>query len=146
MYRVSAASQAIGPCFSHAQRLFYNRSKIAFSARPITFTVNGQYRTNMTDRVLGPEFGKLESAVSPQGCDTYKPFLLDEQTTASDWISQLELDTAETMAHHDLQTTAQPLRILILYGSLRKRYEATSLVGSRIESRRPNLKGAGRRL
>lgn len=91
----------------------------------------------MTDRMPGPEFGKLGSDESLQGRDTYKPFLLDEQTTASDWISELELDTAETMARHDLHITAQPLRILVLYGSLRRRYEATSLAGSRIDFRRP---------
>lgn len=52
----------------------------------------------------------------------YRPFLLDEQTRSTDWISALELETVTEMARRDLLTTSQPLRVLVLYGSLRKRY------------------------
>ncbi|CAD6588512.1 MAG: hypothetical protein ASARMPREDX12_003353, partial [Alectoria sarmentosa] len=51
----------------------------------------------------------------------YRPFLLDEETRSSDWISALELDTVTEMAQKDLQATNQPLRVLVLYGSLRQR-------------------------
>lgn len=51
----------------------------------------------------------------------YRPFLLDEKTRSSDWISALELDTVTEIAQKDLQATRQPLRVLVLYGSLRKR-------------------------
>ncbi len=44
---------------------------------------------------------------------------------STDWISELELDTVADLARHDLLTTAQPLRVLVLYGSLRKRYAYT---------------------
>ena len=58
----------------------------------------------------------------------YKPFLLPERTRATDWISELELDTVAEMARQDLLRTGQPLRVLVLYGSLRKRYGATYLL------------------
>lgn len=77
----------------------------------------------MATRASKPAFGKLNLETPLDDRTTYKPFLLDEQTTASDWISELELDTAEEMARQDLLETAQPLRILVLYGSLRKRYD-----------------------
>lgn len=55
-------------------------------------------------------------------CDLrYRPFLLDEKTRSTDWISELELDTATGMAQQDLLVTSEPLRVLVLYGSLRKR-------------------------
>lgn len=56
-------------------------------------------------------------------CDVrYRPFLLDEKTRSTDWISELELDTASKMVEQNLGATGQPLRVLVLYGSLRKRY------------------------
>jgi len=78
----------------------------------------------MVTRVPEPAFGKPDSEIPLNDLATYKPFLLDKQTTASDWISELELDTAEEMVQEHLLTTAQPLRILVLYGSLRKRYDS----------------------
>ena len=57
-------------------------------------------------------------------CDVrYRPFLLDEKTRSTDWISELELDTAEKMVQQNIRATNQPLRVLVLYGSLRKRYD-----------------------
>ena len=72
-----------------------------------------------------PAFAKLESENPPDYRAKYKPFLLDEQTISTDWISELELDTVADMAQQDLITTAQPLRVLVLYGSLRKRHDHT---------------------
>jgi hypothetical protein len=51
----------------------------------------------------------------------YRPFLLDETVQSTDWVSQLELATATQMAEEDLQRTGQRLRVLVIYGSLRKR-------------------------
>ncbi len=70
-------------------------------------------------------FAKLDSENPPDYRARYKPFLLDEQTTSTDWISELVLDTVADLARQDLLTTAQPLRVLVLYGSLRKRYGCT---------------------
>ena len=57
-------------------------------------------------------------------CDVrYRPFLLDEKVRSTDWISELKLDTASEMMEQNLCATSQPLRVLVLYGSLRKRYD-----------------------
>jgi hypothetical protein len=52
----------------------------------------------------------------------YRPFLLDEETQATDWVSRLELATVTKMAREDLERTGERLRVLVLYGSMRKRY------------------------
>lgn len=78
-----------------------------------------------------------EPEEQPDDNSRYKPFLLPERTRNSDWISELELDTVTEMARQDLHTTGQPLRVLVLYGSLRKRYEPTyhsnATVGSNLD-------------
>lgn len=68
-------------------------------------------------------FAGLHSETQTEQRARYKPFLLDDQMTPTDWVSKLELDTATDMARRDLLMTGKPLRILVLYGSLRKRYE-----------------------
>jgi hypothetical protein len=53
---------------------------------------------------------------------SYRPYLLDDTTTASDWIAQLELSTALKMVDTQILNGGQErLRVLILYGSLRQR-------------------------
>lgn len=52
----------------------------------------------------------------------YRPFLLDPEGEAIDWISQLELDTVISISSADIEKTGSRLKILVLYGSLRKRY------------------------
>jgi arsenical resistance protein ArsH len=51
----------------------------------------------------------------------YRPFLLDSELEATDWISQLELETTIAMAEENLAKTESRLKVLVLYGSLRKR-------------------------
>ena len=51
----------------------------------------------------------------------YRPFILDAAMEDTDWISRLELETAISMAEADLARTKTRLRVLVLYGSLRKR-------------------------
>lgn len=53
----------------------------------------------------------------------YSPFLLEGDIMKTDWVSQLELNTVKKLALDDLSRTGKPLKILILYGSLSKRYE-----------------------
>ena len=50
----------------------------------------------------------------------YRPFILSN-ITEEDWVSDLELTTALKMAQNDLKDTNQRLKVLVLYGSLRKR-------------------------
>lgn len=52
----------------------------------------------------------------------YRPFILDNDENATeDWVNNLDLSTALNMAEHDLQSTKERLRVLVLYGSLRSR-------------------------
>ncbi|GAM88673.1 hypothetical protein ANO11243_067070 [Dothideomycetidae sp. 11243] len=51
----------------------------------------------------------------------YRPFLLSEELQANDWISRLELATATEMADNEILSTGSRLKVLIIYGSLRKR-------------------------
>jgi arsenic resistance protein ArsH len=51
----------------------------------------------------------------------YRPFLLDPEVEAIDWISRLELETAIAMAEKNIAKTESRLKVLVLYGSLRKR-------------------------
>lgn len=52
----------------------------------------------------------------------YRPFLLDPSVESTDWISHLELDTVLSISSQDLSKTRSRLKVLVLYGSLRKRY------------------------
>ncbi len=61
-----------------------------------------------------------ESEDDPIIRQKYRPFLADQD--AGDWTSALELDTVLRMAEDDLGRTKTRLRILVLYGSLRRRY------------------------
>ncbi|KAL4912997.1 flavoprotein-like protein [Aspergillus aurantiobrunneus] len=48
----------------------------------------------------------------------YRPFLLNND---SDWVSKLELTTVLDMAERNLKETGRRLKVLVLYGSLRRR-------------------------
>ncbi|EOD43445.1 putative arsenic resistance protein [Neofusicoccum parvum UCRNP2] len=68
----------------------------------------------------------------------YRPFLLDEKTASSDWISKLEITTAMKMVDDELKRTGgDRLKILVLHGSLRSRSYSRLLAheASRILSR-----------
>ncbi|KAK9385174.1 flavoprotein-like protein [Lipomyces mesembrius] len=49
----------------------------------------------------------------------YRPFIMEDGRV--DWTDLLELTTVMDMAEKDLQLTGERLRVLILYGSLRRR-------------------------
>ena len=71
-----------------------------------------------------PHLAISEANDDPEIRTKYRPFLLDPEVEAADWISQLELETAITMAEENLAKTQSRLKVLVLYGSLRKRYES----------------------
>jgi arsenical resistance protein ArsH len=52
---------------------------------------------------------------------TYRPFLLANNIQLDDWISRLELATVTKMAAEEIETSGTRLKVLVLYGSLRKR-------------------------
>jgi arsenic resistance protein ArsH len=51
----------------------------------------------------------------------YRPFLLGDEIESSDWIAELELDAVMEMARQNIESTGSRLKVLVLYGSLRKR-------------------------
>ncbi|KAB8073666.1 arsenate resistance ArsH [Aspergillus leporis] len=61
-----------------------------------------------------------ESDDDPEIRRRHRPFILSNET-AEDWVSDLELTTVLSMAENDFQNTNQRLKVLVLYGSLRRR-------------------------
>jgi len=94
-------------------------------------SINGDLNNTSTMRfveppVRNPAFAFKSLALSASEDDPavrtkHRPFLLSEELMRTDWISKLELATATEMAHSDLIKTGSRLKVLILYGSLRKR-------------------------
>ncbi|KAJ9360446.1 hypothetical protein DTO027B9_1430 [Paecilomyces variotii] len=66
----------------------------------------------------------------------YRPFILEGDSRTEDcWVNDLELTTVLDMAEKDLRNTNQRLKVLVLYGSLRRRsysrlvaYEASRIL------------------
>lgn len=63
----------------------------------------------------------------------YRPFICDD--AQNDWVSALELTKVLNLAESDLRATNKRLKVLVLYGSLRKRsysklvaYEASRIL------------------
>ena len=53
----------------------------------------------------------------------YRPFLLDDEVSSSDWIMKLELAAAAKMVETEILSQGKDrLRVLVLYGSLRSRF------------------------
>lgn len=53
----------------------------------------------------------------------YRPFLLPPNVAQHDWIAKLELSTVLQMVEGHLQASGNDrMKVLVLYGSLRKRY------------------------
>lgn len=63
------------------------------------------------------------SALEDVAHRSYEPYLLPAHIMHSDWVGQLELNTVTQLASADLSKTNKRLRILILYGSLTRRYD-----------------------
>lgn len=52
----------------------------------------------------------------------YRPFILDNEVSKSDWVSQLELSTVLKMVEGQILNSGQDrLRVLVLHGSMRNR-------------------------
>lgn len=61
-----------------------------------------------------------QSEDNPEVRRRYRPFILDEEA-GNDWVNALGLDAVMDMADRDLLETKQRLKMLVLYGSLRRR-------------------------
>ena len=56
----------------------------------------------------------------------YRPFLLDQAVTTSDWVSRLELSSTLKMVEAEIISKKEDrLKVLVLYGSLRSRFAAS---------------------
>lgn len=66
-----------------------------------------------------PSLAILQSEDDAEIRQKYRPFLLDD--AAEDWVSALELTTAMDLAAQELQKSNNRLKVLVLYGSLRRR-------------------------
>lgn len=62
----------------------------------------------------------LESEDNADIRQRYRPFLLADDT-AEDWVNRLELTTAMEMAAQELRKSNNRIKVLVLYGSLRRR-------------------------
>ena len=60
-----------------------------------------------------------QSDDDPEIRQKYRPFILDD--TAEDWVSQLELTTTINLSAQELRKPNNRLKVLVLYGSLRRR-------------------------
>ncbi|KAI9674024.1 MAG: hypothetical protein M1829_003867 [Trizodia sp. TS-e1964] len=100
-------------------------------ARVSTITMSGDLNNTSAMREVekigvDPDFSYRSLALSEDEDDqavrkTYRPFILDPEITARDWISKLELASVIEMSEESLLKTGERLRVLVLYGSLRQR-------------------------
>lgn len=62
----------------------------------------------------------------------YRPFLLDDEISNSDWVMKLELATAAKMVETEILSQGKDrLRVLVLYGSLRSRFVPSTTAAMR---------------
>lgn len=94
---------------------------------------NGDLNNTSAERIrsgIAPDsaYLNLSWAIPPEQDDdqirkTYRPFLLDDTVANQDWIARLELSTVLKMVdEHVIKTGGDRLKILVLHGSMRKRY------------------------
>ncbi|PYH88344.1 arsenic resistance protein ArsH [Aspergillus ellipticus CBS 707.79] len=82
-----------------------------------------EYHPTSTKPEITPKVQSLalpESEDDPDVRRRYRPFITGEHPT-KDWVDALELQAVLNMAENDLQNTISRLKVLVLYGSLRKR-------------------------
>ncbi|KAF9883320.1 hypothetical protein FE257_003738 [Aspergillus nanangensis] len=78
---------------------------------------------NGHESIQRPEHPSLAIPQSEDDTDIrqkYRPFIFEDDG-AEDWVSTLELTTAMDMAAQELQKSNNRLKVLVLYGSLRRR-------------------------
>lgn len=79
--------------------------------------------------VADPDYRLRSFAIDPHDDDPlvrkhYRPFLLHDEVSAADWIAKLELATVAKVVETEILSPGKDrLRILVLYGSLRSRYD-----------------------
>src|SRR5687768_9173717 len=97
--------------------------------RHLVFSSTSPYSSGskMTKAMLGeaasvrPTLAISAHEDDPEIRAKYRPFLLGDEIESSDWIAELELDAVMEMARQNIESTGSRLKVLVLYGSLRKR-------------------------
>jgi arsenic resistance protein ArsH len=80
-----------------------------------------------TELAVDPAYRSCSFAISQAEDDAevrknYRPFVLDEEISKSDWVSQLELSTTLKMVESQVLNNSQErLKVLVLHGSMRNR-------------------------
>lgn len=120
----STISGSVGVCIDGHQ----SRENLLVHTKPLA---NGDLNNTASMRAVDKPERNPEFAYRSLGlqhleddafiCAKYRPFLLSDETNQSDWISRLELATVTELAYNDLLRTGSRPKVLILYGSLRKR-------------------------
>ena len=104
----------------HLPRCGYSTMAHPAATQPrqiVTGLVNGQ------ESMIHSGYSSLAISENEDNADIrqkYRPFILKDGA-AEDWVSTLELTTALDMAAKELQKSNNRLKVLVLYGSLRRR-------------------------
>ncbi|CAG7918929.1 unnamed protein product [Penicillium olsonii] len=85
-----------------------------FSAVPQQATSDTQRTDTSRSLALAPDEDDTDTR------QKYRPFLLNSNAT-EDWVNHIDLTTVLDMAEHNIRDTNARLKVLVLYGSLRKR-------------------------
>lgn len=80
---------------------------------------NGQNNTQQSSGIRSLALSASED--DPSLRQKYRPFIIPENPAEPDWVNALELDTVLDIAENNLRLTNERLRVLVLYGSLRRR-------------------------
>ena len=125
-----------GNCFRHKIYPCVSSSgtKRMSSGNHSTIASNGDLNNNSAARPsekieIDPTYLGRSLAISEYDDDMevrrkYRPFILDAESSADDWTEKLELSTVMKMAEEDLRKSGDRLKVLVLFGSLRKRFAA----------------------
>lgn len=85
-----------------------------------------------TELDIDPAYQGRSLAIPPSEDDVeirkaYRPFILEGKDAEDDWVAQLELSTALKMVDTQLlQRGDERLKVVVLHGSMRSRYESVS--------------------
>lgn len=106
-------------------------------ARTMATTPNGDLNNTSAERArteldIDPAYQGRSLAIPPSEDDVevrkaYRPFILEGKDAEDDWVAELELSTALKMVDTQLlQRGDGRLKVVVLHGSMRSRYESVS--------------------
>lgn len=112
------------------------RTSLSF-ARTMATIPNGDLNNTSAERArteldIDPAYQGRSLAIPPSEDDVeirkaYRPFILEGKDAEDDWVAQLELSTALKMVDTQLlQRGDERLKVVVLHGSMRSRYESVS--------------------